>query len=152
MSVNKVVVYHGTTVKNARQILKEQQIQTSSRTIKRYDSTTNGYVYVTKILCDALDFSTRPILGEDTSTFVVFKIEVLPSELEYDNDEAIERSTLSKDGYKHCFKISRNLILGEDVVAYYCKKTPTPEYAGAFMQSIEDGRKNITEEQWIKIK
>lgn len=143
-----VQVYHGTTIDRAKQIIKSGLIKRTSQDCFRHEDTAQGYVYVTKRLCDALDFSTKPEVGKDTLVFAVFKILIDESELIPDKDEAKWKSTLSEDGEKDCYKIGRDLIIGTDVVAFWCAKMISYERQGVFMQAIQYGEKEIKESEW----
>ena len=144
----KVVVFHGTTIERAKKIIKDKKIKQTSVDIARYDDTTEGYVYVTKRLCDALEFSTKPIINENTRVFVVFKILVDESELLPDADEEKWVSTLTDDGWKDCFRIQRELLLCKDVVAVFCKEMKSHNAVGDYMQAIQYGKKTVKESEW----
>lgn len=146
-----VIVYHGTTIDRAREIIKNRVLHTTDNENCRYESTGKGYVYVTKRLCDALDFSTRGELGKDTLTFAVFKIQIDERELMPDLDEVIFESTLSRGGEDDCFIIHRDLNVGTDVVAVFAKKMVNYEQLGSYMQQVEDGRRIIKESEWKKL-
>ena len=143
-----VQVYHGTTIDRAKQILKSGLLKRTSKECFRHEDTTQGYVYVTKRLCDALDFSTKPEVGKDTLVFAVFKILIDESELIPDEDEAKWKSTLSEEGEKDCYKIGRDLIVGTDVIAFWGAKMTSYELQGSFMQAIQYGEKEIKESEW----
>ena len=144
----KVIVFHGTTVERARKIINDKKIKPTTAVIARYDDTTEGFVYVTKRLCDALEFSTKPIINENTKVFVVFKILVEESELVPDADEEKWASTLSDDGWRDCFRIQRELCFGEDVVSVFCKKMKSHNAVGDYMQAIQYGEKTVKESEW----
>ena len=146
-----ITVYHGTTVERAKSILKDKAIKVTSQTTARYDDTTEGYVYVTKELCDALDFSTRPTIKEDTLTFVVFRIQINDKELLPDKDESKWLSTLSDNGAENCFRIKRDLLFENDVISVFCKKMKSHNSAGDYMQAIQYGEKEIKESEWKKL-
>ena len=148
--MDMVIVYHGTTVERAERIIKDQSIFTTSSDIARYDDTEIGYVYVTKRLCDALDFSTRPPLIDNQVVFVVFKIYINENELLPDYDEAKHISTLSHGGEKDCFRIKRKLRIGNDVVSVYCKRMYSNSSAGEFMQKVQYNEISIQESEWKK--
>ena len=147
----KVQVYHGTTVKRAQKIIADKKIKVTDSKIIRHEGTTQGYVYVTKRLCDALDFSTRPMIGEDTLTFVVFQILIDENDLQIDPDEGNWNSTLSDGGAKECYRIKRDLLFGKDAVSVFCKKMPSNDVAGNYMQDIQDGTRIIKESEWKKL-
>ena len=144
----KVTVFHGTTIERARKIMEDKRIKPTSFDIARYDDTTEGFVYVTKRLCDALDFSTRPIINENTLIFVVFKIIVEETELLHDDDEEQWISTLSDDGASECFRIKRELRFNDDIIAVFCKKMNSHNAVGDYMQAIQYGEKEIIESEW----
>ena len=147
----KCTVYHGTTFSRGKQIVKDRAIKIASAENKRYHDTADGFIYVTKNLCDALDFSTRGIKGEDISYFVVFRIIIDDSELLEDEDEEKWVSTLTEDGAKYCYRISRNLHFGKDVNAVFCKHMPDFNKQGDFMQGIQYGDQKIKENEWKKL-
>jgi len=144
----KAVVFHGTTIERAKKIIKDKKIKPTAAGIARYDDTTEGFVYVTKRLCDALEFSTKPIINENTKVFVVFKILVEESELIPDADEEKWVSTLSDDGWEDCFRIQRELCFSEDVVAVFCKEMKSHNAVGDYMQAIQYGEKTVKESEW----
>lgn len=147
-------VYHGTTIDRAKLILTEKCIHTTSKENRRYPNTKCNFVYVTERLCDAMDFSTRPGIGIDEKnrrTFFIFKIIIDENELIHDEDEEKWRSTLSDGGAKHCFKSRRDLVIGQDVVAYFRKECKDDLAAGNYMQDIQYGTKTIKEEEWKKL-
>lgn len=147
----KITVYHGTTFERAKRIIKDKTVKPTSSENARYDDTTEGYVYVTTRLCDALDFSTKPILNEDTRIFVVFKMLIEEDELFLDEDEEIWKSTLSEDGAKACFRIGRELYFGTDVVSVFCKRMKSHNAAGDYMQKVQYGEILIKESEWKKL-
>ena len=147
----KVTVFHGTTIERARKIIKDKTIKPTSSDIARYDDTTEGYVYVTKRFCDALDFSTRPIANENTLIFVVFKIMIEETELLYDDDEEKWISTLSDDGATECFRVQRELHFYDDVVAVFCKKMNSHNTIGNYMQAVQFGKIEVKESEWKNI-
>lgn len=149
-TTNLAVVYHGTTLEKARNICKQNKISVAVGENRRYGSTTEGYVYVTKNLCDALEFSTRPKKGERIEDFVVFKIFIDENELLADEDELSIKSTLSDDGGEGCFRVKRDLIIGKDVVAVFRKKMPDNKKQGAYMQGVQYGEVVIKESEWKK--
>lgn len=144
----KVTVFHGTTIGRAKKIMKDKIIKPTSSDIARYDNTTEGYVYVTKRICDALDFSTRPHPNENTLFFVVFRIFIDESELLADSDEEKWISTLSNDGVSECFRINRDLQLYDDVVAVFCKKMNSYKAVGNYMQAVQYGEIEVKENEW----
>ena len=144
----KVVVFHGTTIERARKIIQDKKIRPTTADIARYDDTTKGYVYVTKRLCDALEFSTKPILGENTRVFVVFKAFVEESELIPDADEKRWVSTLTDNGWRDCFRIQRELCFDKDKIAVFCKEMKSHNAAGDYMQAIQYGEKTVKESEW----
>lgn len=146
-----VKVYHGTTIKRAKSIIKDKLIKVTDSDNYRYDDTTKGYVYVTTRLCDALDFSTRPIAEEDTLVFVVFQILIDENELMIDHDEEKWISTLSDGGEKECYRINRNLLFDKDVVSVFCKRMPSHSVLGDYMQAIQYGEQKIKESEWKKL-
>ena len=146
--MEKVIVYHGTTLQRAHSILEGGKICRTTNEIARYEDTKNGFVYVTKNLCDAMDFSTRPKIGEEVLTFVVFKIDILKNELLFDEDEARWCSTLTGNGAQECYKVNRDLIIGKDVVAVFTKKMKSHELAGMYMSKVQWGEITIDESQW----
>lgn len=143
-----IEVYHGTTLNRAKAILKSGVIKVTDENTFRYEDTTKGYVYVTKRLCDALDFSTRPIVGENTLAFVVFKILIDENELLKDYDEEKWISTISDGGEKDCFKIKRDLLLNQDVKSYFYTKMQSNNAVGNYIQSIQYGECEIKESEW----
>lgn len=144
----KVTVFHGTTIERARKIMKDKIIKPTYSDIARYNNTTEGYVYVTKRFCDALDFSTRPHPNENTLCFVVFRIFIEESELLSDSDEVKWISTLSNDGVSECFRINRDLKLYDDVVAVFCKEMASYKAAGNYMQAVQYGEIEVKESEW----
>ena len=144
----KVVVFHGTTIERARKIIKDKKIRPTTADIARYGDTTKGYVYVTKRLCDALEFSTKPILGESTKVFVVFKAFVEESELLPDADEKKWVSTLTDDGWQDCFRIQRELCFDKDEIAVFCKEMKSHDAVGNYMQAIQYGETKVKESEW----
>lgn len=143
-----ITVYHGTTFKRAKKIIADKKIKITSFNIARYDDTTNGYIYVTSELHDAIGFSTRPILGEDVLTIVVFKIQIDTKELMTDADEEKWQSTLDVNDAKKCYRIKRDLLIGKDVVAVFCKKMPSHNAIGNYMQALQYGEKEVKESEW----
>lgn len=146
-----VKVYHGTTIKRAKSIIKDKLIKVTDSNNYRYDDTTKGYVYVTKRICDALDFSTRPNGRDDTLVFVVFQIFIDENELMIDHDEGKWISTLSDGGDKECFRINRDLLLGKDVISVFCKRMPSHNAVGDYMQAVQYGEQIIKESEWKKL-
>ena len=144
--MNKKIVYHGTTIDRAKKILDEGIIKNTEN--DRYIDTTKGFVYVTERLCDALDFSTRPNINTNRMVFAVFRILIDEAELIHDEDEEKWNSTLSVDGKKFCYRISKSLIVGREVVAFWHKKMKSDRELGEFMQSIQYGEKTIDESEW----
>ena len=144
----KIEVYHGTTIDRAKKIIKDKAIYPTSKEIARYKDTTLGFVYVTKNICDAIDFSIRPELGKDTLKFVVFKILIDESELLPDEDEKNWFSTLSAGGSKACFKVNRILKVGEDVVSILCKSSKSDSAISNYIQALQYGEKEIEESEW----
>lgn len=149
--MSKVIVYHGTTIDRAKRILKDRVLRTTDAAVCRYEDTAKGFVYVTKRLCDALDFSTKPEVDKDTLVFAVFKICIDEQELIPDEDEFKWQSTLSDDGAKECYKIQRDLIVGKDVIAVFGKRMPTYNVLGDYMQAIQYGEREIKESEWKEL-
>ena len=147
----KVTVYHGTTIDRGQRITNDGLIRTTSDDTLRYSDTQTGFVYVTKQLCDALDFSTRPEQERCNLTFVVFKIIIDEAELIPDEDEHTWVSTLSPNGSKSCYKVGRNLQVGRDVIAVFQKKMESPNDIGKFMQAVQFSEINVPETEWTKI-
>ena len=143
-----ITIYHGTTLEKAKKIIAEKAIRVTTRLISRYPNTTEGYVYVTKRLCDALDFSTRPLENQKITFFVVFKILIDESELIIDEDERYWASTLSEGGENDCFKIKRDLLFGNDVKSVYFKKVSSSFEVGEYMQKVQYGEEIIKESEW----
>ena len=143
-----VTVFHGTSLNRAKQIIANRCIKATDDDNIRNKGTTKGYVYVTKRICDALDFSIRPELGEDCNTFVVFLIEVKEDELLPDKDEGKWSSTLSDGGLVDCFRIQRDLVFNNDVKAVFFKQMKNNKSAGAFMQAVQYGDIDIKDNEW----
>ena len=143
-----ITVYHGTTVERAKKIISDGKIKLTSTNIARHHDTTNGYIYVTSKLHDAIDFSTRPTVGENVLTIVVFKIQIDTKELMADTDEEKWQSTADVDDAKKCYRVNRDLRIGKDVVALFCKKMPSHDAIGSYMQAIQYGEKEIKESEW----
>ena len=143
-----ITVYHGTTFKRAEKIIADKKIKKTSSDIARYHNTTNGYIYVTSELHDAIDFSTRPMLGEDVLKIVVFKIQIDDIELMPDADEEKWQSTLDVDDVQKCYRVKRDLLIGKDVVAVFMKEILSQNAIGAYMQDIQYGKKEIKESEW----
>ena len=150
-TIMKVTVYHGTTVDRGRRIINDGLIRTTSDDTLRYPDTKTGFVYVTKQLCDALDFSTRPEQERHNLTFVVFKIAIDEAELIPDEDEHKWASTLSPNGSKSCYKVGRDLQVGIDVIAVFQKKMESSNAIGRFMQAVQFSEIKVTETEWEKI-
>lgn len=147
-----VTVYHGTTLAAAKKIIAQKEIHTTTSENKRYDDTENGVVYVTKCLCDAMDFSTRPKLGFKECCIVVFRIQINKNELRNDPDEKRLQSTLTQNGYTECYRINRNLTLGKDVDAIFIKDFATDyRQLGSYMQKVQCGEIKIIESNWMDI-
>lgn len=146
--VNPVTVYHGTTEKRYLQILKDGEIKVTTEEICNYPTTTCKFVYVTKRLCDAMDFSSRTA-ENGKSTIIVFRIVVDQSALLKDSDEIKWRSTLSTDGARFCYRIGRNLKLGEDVIAVFRKPFGTNSKAcGNYLQAVQYGELEVPDTEW----
>ena len=149
--VNPVTVYHGTTRNKYQQILRDGEIKVTTVDNCNYLDTTRGFVYVTKRLCDAMDFSSRTA-ENGKSQITVFRITIDESELLIDTDEAEWKSTLSPDGSKDCYRIGRNLKVGKDVIAVFCKSFGTNmKLCGDFLQAIQYGEQEISEDKWCKL-
>ena len=146
-----VTVYHGTTESRMKQILAAHRISVTTDTTKRYSNTRLGYVYVTKILCDAMEFSSRTA-ENGLSTISVFRIRIDERELETDTDEKKWLSTLSPNGASECYRISRYLIIGKDIDAFYIKSFGTDiDSCGAYLQAVQYGEKSVPETEWRKL-
>lgn len=149
--VNPVTVYHGTARYKYLQILRDGKIKVTDEYIKNYPDTTCGFVYVTKRLCDAMDFSSRTA-ENGKSQITVFRIIIDESELLRDTDEAKWKSTLSPESTKDCYRIGRNLKIGKDVIAVFCKSFGTNmKLCGDFLQAIQYGEQEISEDKWCKL-
>ena len=149
--VNPATVYHGTTRNKYQQILRDGEIKVTTVDNCNYLDTTRGFVYVTKRLCDAMDFSSRTA-ENGKSQITVFRITIDESELLRDNDEANWRSTLSSGGSSDCYRIGRNLKIGKDVLAVFCKTFGTNSRScGNYMQAVQYGEEGISEDEWHKL-
>lgn len=149
--VNPVTVYHGTTRNKYQQILRDGEIKVTTVDNRNYLDTTCGFVYVTKRLCDAMDFSSRTA-ENGKPQITVFRITIDESELLRDNDEAKWRSTLSSGGSGDCYRIGRNLKIGKDVLAVFCKSFGTNSRScGNYMQAVQYGEEEIPEDEWHKL-
>ena len=146
-----VTVYHGTTKSRMKQILATHRISVTTDTTKRYSNTTLGYVYVTKNLCDAMDFSSRTA-ENGLSTISVFRIRIDERELETDPDEKKWLSTLTPNGASECYRISRDLFLWKDVDAFYVKSFGIDmDSCGDYLQAVQHGEKSVPETEWRKL-
>lgn len=141
-------VYHGTSLNRAYQIIQAQLILRTNQGIQRYSTTRYGYVYVTKRLCDAMDFSSRPEVGTVANIIFVFRIEIDDRELLDDPDEAKWNSTLSAGGCQECFRIERDLELVSDIKAVYVKRLYSNEELGEYLQKMNVGTEEIDESEW----
>lgn len=141
-------VYHGTSLERAYQILQQGTILRTSPDTRRHADTHCGYVYVTKKLCDAMDFSSRPCIGETLNTIIVFKIEIEDSELLPDLDETFWNSTISTNGFQECFIVKRDLALVSDIKFIYVKRLISEYKLGEFLQNVNYGTIKIDESEW----
>ena len=98
-----------------------------------------------------MDFSSRTA-ENGKAQITVFRIIIDESELLIDTDEAKWKSTLSPDGSKDCYRIGRNLKIGKDVIAVFCKSFGTNmKFCGDFLQAIQYGELEISEDKWHKL-
>ena len=141
-------VYHGTSLSRAYQIIQAKSILRTKQNIQRYATTRYGYVYVTKRLCDAMDFSSRPEIGTVANIIVVFRIEIDDRELLNDPDEAKWNSTLSTGGCQECFRIKRDLVIISDIKAVYAKRFNSNNELGEFLQNVNYEMIRIGESEW----
>ena len=149
--VNPVTVYHGTTRNRYLQILRDGEIKVTTVDIHNYLDATCGFIYVTKRLCDAMDFSSRTA-ESGKSQIIVLRIVVDESELLKDTDEAKWRSTLSSGGSGDCYRVGRNLEIGKDVLAVFCKSFgANSRSCGNYMQAVQYGEEEIPEDEWHKL-
>ena len=147
-----ITVYHGTTPDRAKKINENHVIRVTTNETKRYDHTKGGVVYVTKNLCDAMDFSTRPEKGLRERCIVVFRIRISESELKTDVDEKKWKSTLTYNGYENCYCISRDLYFGKDVDAIFVKDFfQDNERLGNYLQQVQFGEIQVMESDWKKL-
>ena len=149
--MKKIICYHGTTSERCEEVLKSKVLKKTNAERCRYKGTTPGFVYVTKMLCDAIDFSTRPEegKGKDHLTFCVFKIIIDENELLPDNDEATWTSTISPDGYKECYRVERDLLINKDIIALLKKRINTNRELGTYMQECQINPEIAEQEKWI---
>lgn len=148
-----VTVYHGTTPDRFKKIMADKAISVTTNDNKRYPNTSCGAVYVTKNLCDAMDFSTRPELGLTKRCIVVFRIQISESELEHDPDENHWQSTMSDQGDKYCYRIKRNLTFEKDIDRIFIKDFEGDNSKlGRYIQSIQYNEIKIKEDEWISPK
>lgn len=147
--MKKIICYHGTTSDRCEEVLKSKVLKKTNAERCRYKGTTPGFVYVTKRLCDAIDFSTRPEKGKDRLTFCVFKIIIDENELLPDNDEAAWTSTISPDGYKECYRIERDLLINKDIIALLKKHFKDDKELDYFMQDCQVDSEIAEQEKWV---
>lgn len=141
-------VFHGTTLDRANSIIESGTIEITNNRNKREKDTRIGYVYVTSILQNALDFSVRPSISEDTASFVVFKFNIRESELIIDEDEQKWNSCLLKSEEPSCFIIPRDIDIVKDHVKWYKKEN---NYSGQhidFIDYLNRMVENIKESEW----
>lgn len=141
-------VYHGTTYDRARKIIQGGKILRTTQKIARHSSTRHGYVYVTKNLCDAMDFSSRGEAGKLLNTITVFKIEIDDAELMADPDEEKWKSTIYPSNYIYCFRIKRDLTLINDIKAVYLKRLNSASELGYFLLKMNSTEAVINESEW----
>ena len=146
-----ITVYHGTTSSLANSIIHDKMICVTDTANRRYSNTSLGYVYVTKNLGDAMEFSSRTA-ERGISTINVFRIHVEEAELEIDADEKKWQSVLSPNGVSACYRIPRNLVLGKDVDAFltrsFGKDHPS---CGNYFQSVQLDSRVVTENEWVTL-
>lgn len=148
---SKMIVYHGTTEDRAEKILFDGYISITTNENKRHKTTNTGCVYVTKDFYQAIDFSTRPEKGLNCYPVVIFEIKIDERELVQDKDEEKWKSTLdANNGYKNCYIIKRNLIIGTDVTRKFYKYFGNSSSAGKYMQDVQFGRITINnnDKEW----
>lgn len=119
-----MIFYHGTTKTAAKKILKDGKIKVTNNTISRYNAnsfndTTNGFVYISDLLNVAWGYA---FLKRDDCGYCVFKINIDKAEVELDKDN-IKNSAIVSALYQNgegCYRINRDLVIGKDVVSYFC--------------------------------
>ena len=143
-------VYHGTTLERANRIVEGKAIEVTNENNLRYSDTVFGYVYVSTILQNALDFSVRPCISEDTSMFAVFKFAINDNEMQIDYDEEKWGSFVFKGDEHCCFRISRNIDLINDDVEWLVVRKDDNSYKGDFKDYLNYVAKEIQESEWSK--
>ena len=123
-----MLLYHGTTLDRAKNIFKDGYISVTNDENCRYTNmgsftTTNGYVYVSDIINIAFGYAIDTSSGtypEGSRKYVIFRINIDESEVELDADNEDFPAIVSAlyQDCDHCFRINRNLELGQDVDAY----------------------------------
>ena len=146
-----MIVYHGTTISRAKEIIKKQAISVTTKENRRNNSSNTGKVYVTSQFFQAIDFSTRPEMGKKEYSIVVFEIEIDPYELKPDLDEEKWKSTLDPNGEKHCYVINRDLSICSDVKRLYYKPFNDYKAADKLMQDIQYGIVSVQDEDWTDL-
>lgn len=146
-----ITVYHGTTSRLANSIIHDKMICVTDTANRRYSNTSLGYVYVTKNLGDAMEFSSRTA-ERGISTINVFRIHVEEAELEIDADEKKWQSVLSPNGVSACYRIPRNLVLGKDVDAFFTRSFGKDHPScGNYFQSVQLDSRVVTENEWVTL-
>lgn len=85
-----MILYHGTSLSRGLQILKDKAIKKDAP--KVYDEksrlpTTNGYVYLTEDLANAIYYGNKTALLDEDSELMIFEVDLPYSSIEPDIDE-----------------------------------------------------------------
>lgn len=146
-----IIVYHGTTSSRANSIIQDKMIYVTDTVNQRYSNTSPGYVYVTKRLGDAMEFSSRTA-EKGISTINVFRIHIEEAELEIDTDEKKWQSVLSPNGVSACYRIPRNLVLGKDVDAFFTRSFGKDHPScGDYFQAVQLDSRVVSEDEWVTL-
>ena len=151
-----MIYYYGTSYEQAKKIVEDCFIKITDKEICSFESTKTGFVYISTSFIVGCDFASKPRKYSKNICDIIFKIELDSKEkIEKDVDEAeVWRSTTCYDENlpETCFKINRNLILGEDVISYWRFDYGHQDKVYELLKCNVDDNYFPMEKEWIKIK